>query len=361
MRRVYDSIATPTIDAYLPATSAKRILINSLPKSISEVNVKMSEPLNILIIGCGIAGSSLATFLLLSPLPAAQKPRITILERTPKIINRGQNIDVRGKGVTIIRKLGIEQLIRSAHTGEEGVVHVDANDKPWIAVPAGNSEKEMAPTAEIEILRGKLAEICWKRSQFVSERVQKEGGAGIEYLFGDDVSEIEQLGDQVSVKFKKNPARSFDVVAGADGLQSKTRKLIWGYESDEERLLKLGMYGGFFSIPREETDTNWRRWFHATRRRGIMVRPDGTGERTTVFMHAINDNDPRLLEVAGHGPEVVEAQKRLLEEYFKGEGWETERIIREMWKTKDFYYDMIGQVKMDKFSKGRVVLVGDAG
>jgi hypothetical protein len=29
--------------------------------------------------------------------------------------------------------------------------------------------------------------------------------------------------------------------------------------------------------------------------------------------------------------------------------------------TDDFYYDMLAQVKMDKWSKGRVVLLGDAG
>lgn len=38
-------------------------------------------PPNILIVGCGIAGPTLASFLLLADIPAAQKPHITILER----------------------------------------------------------------------------------------------------------------------------------------------------------------------------------------------------------------------------------------------------------------------------------------
>lgn len=38
-------------------------------------------PPNILIVGCGIAGLTLASFLLLADIPAAQKPHITILER----------------------------------------------------------------------------------------------------------------------------------------------------------------------------------------------------------------------------------------------------------------------------------------
>lgn len=89
-------------------------------------------PPNILIVGCGIAGPTLASFLLLADIPAAQKPRITILEResTRSAHLRGQNIDIRGAGVTIIRKLGLEAQIR-ASTGEEGVQLVDEYNRVW--------------------------------------------------------------------------------------------------------------------------------------------------------------------------------------------------------------------------------------
>jgi 2-polyprenyl-6-methoxyphenol hydroxylase-like FAD-dependent oxidoreductase len=32
-----------------------------------------------------------------------------------------------------------------------------------------------------------------------------------------------------------------------------------------------------------------------------------------------------------------------------------------MWKADDFYFDSMAQVKMERFTKGRVALVGDAG
>ena len=91
------------------------------------------------------------------------------------------------------------------------------------------------------------------------------------------------------------------------------------------------------------------------------MRPDDTGERTTVFTSVINENDPRLAEVATQRRKGVEEQKKLLAEYFEDAGWESERIVREMMATKDFYYDMVAQVKMEEWSKGRVVLLGDAG
>src|SRR5258706_12512657 len=88
-------------------------------------------PPKILIIGCSMAGPTLASFLLLSPLPPSQLPEITILERSPKIHKRGQNIDIRGAGVTIIRKLGLESVIKRSTTGEIGVKFVDDRNRVW--------------------------------------------------------------------------------------------------------------------------------------------------------------------------------------------------------------------------------------
>ncbi|KAJ5153197.1 uncharacterized protein N7482_009675 [Penicillium canariense] len=321
-------------------------------------------PPNILIVGCGIAGPTLASFLLLADIPAAQKPHITILEResTRSAHLRGQNIDIRGAGVTIIRKLGLEAQIRASTTGEEGVQLVDEHNRVWSQNRVDKTGKIQMPTSDIEILRGRLAELCWKNSQRVSAEAEREGAKGIEYIFGDYLDEIKQDANQVHVHFAKSgETRSFDLLVGADGMQSRTRKMVWGEEGEKDRLKRIGMFAGFFSIPREEQDGKWRRWFHAPGRRGVMLRPDSLGVRSTIFMYVVNEKDPRFVEVATKGNGGVEAQKALLDEYFKDAGWECDRIIREMKATDDFYYDAVSQVKMDSWTKGRVVLLGDAG
>ncbi|KAK2771762.1 pyridine nucleotide-disulfide oxidoreductase [Colletotrichum kahawae] len=296
-------------------------------------------PLNILIVGCSIAGPTLATFLLLTETPASEKPHITILERAPVFRPQGQNIDVRGAGVTIIRKLGLEAAIRGATTGEEGVHFVDKNDQIWASFGADKSGRTQTPTSDIEILRGRMADLLYQKSR-----------------------QLEQDGNKVHAHFTKSgETRTFDIVVGADGLQSGTRKLAWGQEGDEDRMKRLGMYGGFFSMPRGPTDSEWRRWFHAEGRRGIMIRPSGLKDRTTVFMAIVNDQDERLRAAAERKGGNTAAQKAILKEYFEGLGWETDRIIEEMMATDDFYYDTISQIKMDRWSKGRVVLLGDAG
>jgi 2-polyprenyl-6-methoxyphenol hydroxylase-like FAD-dependent oxidoreductase len=323
----------------------------------------MAHP-TILIVGCGIAGTTLASFIQLSPIPGAQKPHITILERESKgkAHLRGQNIDIRGAGVTIMRKLGLEARIKASTTGEEGVKFVDEQNQVWCENGADKSGKIQTPTSDIEILRGRLAELCWKNSQRISVEAEKDGACPIEYIFGDHLDEITQNDDQVHVRFAKSgERRSFDLLVGADGMQSRTRKMVWGEKGEEDRVKRLHMYAGFFSIPIEQGDDKWRRWFHAPGRRGIMLRPDDRGLRSTVFMYVVNEQDPRFAQLATKQKGGVEAQKALLEEYFEGAGWKCDRIIRGMKSTDDFYYDAVAQVKMESWTKGRVVLVGDAG
>ncbi|OAA78718.1 oxidoreductase [Akanthomyces lecanii RCEF 1005] len=318
--------------------------------------------MDILIVGCGIAGSSLASFLLVNATDAQRKTmKITILERASELRPYGQNIDVRGYGVEMLRKLDLEAAVRASTTGEEGVQLVDAYHRVWASIAADKTGKIQTPTSDIEILRGRLAQLCWKRSMQLSDECQASGGHGISYVFGDSLSAIEHIGDKAQVTFTKSGQKqAYDIVVGADGSQSQTRALAWGAAQEATAVHSLNVYGAFFSIPREEHDTKWRKWFHATGGRAIMLRPDDCGKRSTIFMTVMNDTDARL-PVAGKKHNNMSEKKALMEEYFTGAGWETERILREMADAEDFYFDALVQIKMERWSTGRVVLLGDAG
>ncbi len=54
------------------------------------------------------------------------------------------------------------------------------------------------------------------------------------------------------------------------------------------------------------------------------------------------------------------AQQRLLRERMAGFGWLTPRILAHLDDTPDFYLDQVAQVVMDRWSSGRVGLIGDA-
>lgn len=301
-------------------------------------------------------------FLLLSKPdgPASSLPRITILERSSALRTAGQNIDVRGAGNAILSHLGVLGEVKSHTTNEAGVQFVDTSNRIWAQIDADTTGETSTPTADIEILRGRFAEILVRKMREVSGNVSAQGGYGVEEIWGDYLETIDQDDWKVRVTFAKSrEQREYDLVVGADGLQSSTRSLAWGAKNSQEQIKRLGMYAAFFSIPRGKTDTDYRRWFHASGRRGVMLRPDDTGKKTTVFMYVINEQDERLSKLAGR--DNIESQKSMMAEYFADAGWESKRVIEEMHLTNDFYYDMVGQVKTDSYTKGRVTLVGDAG
>ena len=312
-------------------------------------------PLNILVVGASIAGPAFASFILLSDL----KAHITLLERAPEVRAEGQNIDIRGMGLQCARRLGLEKTIRANLTGEKGVVLVNEQDQAIATIPASKPGETQGPTADVELLRGTLAKLVVERCEKLSEQNKKKGGEGVDFIYDDYLEELEQDGDSVRVKFANSRRqRKFDLVVGADGLQSRTRRQTFGTEGEANRLHKLGIYGGFFSMPADFSIDGWRRWYHATRQRGVMLRPSDRPGKTTVFMH-VKTEDKRFMDVAV-GFQGVEAQKALLRETFSDAGWHIDRLLEEMDRSNDFYYDMIAQVKMDKWSKGRVVLIGDA-
>lgn len=45
---------------------------------------------------------------------------------------------------------------------------------------------------------------------------------------------------------------------------------------------------------------------------------------------------------------------------FCDEGWECKRILAAVDETDDLYFDVVSQVRLDRWSQGRVALVGDA-
>lgn len=318
--------------------------------------------LEILVVGTSIAGPALASFVLLSPLNA----HITLLERAPRVRLEGQNIDIRSVGIDCIRRLGLEQSVRASLTGEAGVQWVDKHNRNVASIHASEPGETQGPTADLEMLRGTLARLLVEQCEAINRRLKLNEGskasrARVDFIYDDYIEELDQEGDSVRVRLAKSKQHhSFDLVVGADGLQSRTRQQVFGIENEAYCLHKLGIYGAFFSMPRSVSDSNWRRWFHAPGRRGVMLRPSDRPDRTTVFMHKKSD-DPRFANAAIHTRDVA-AQKALIRETFVDMEWksEKERILNELDRSDDFYYDMIAQVKMKRWSRGRVVLIGDA-
>ncbi|CAD0109411.1 unnamed protein product [Aureobasidium uvarum] len=314
---------------------------------------------NILIVGCGIAGPVLATLLLSSPGSVHELPQITILERNTAALGSGQNIDIRGLGKHVINELGLTEEVKRATTGEEGVKIVDAANRVWAQMAADKTGKVETGTSDVEILRGRLAEILLDQAKRVSESVKARGGMGVDFIFGDSIQGLHQDDNKVYVQLANAGRRTFELVVGADGLHSKTRKLAWGAEQ-EGCSKPLHMYGAFFSTNKEAGDGDWRSWFHAPGGVSVMLRPSGTKEKSTVLV-LLADKDGSIAKDLEGSARDVPAQKSLVLRRLKGIVWQEQRLRNAVAEADDFYFDTTAQIKLDRWSKGRVVLLGDAG
>lgn len=175
------------------------------------------------------------------------------------------------------------------------------------------------------------------------------------------VSSLEDTSKEISVTFTNaTPTASFDLVIAADGLGSKIRGMTFGNNSSHVK--SLNSYIAYFSIPKSDSDTMWSRAHWIRKGRFVVMRPDNIG-RTRAFLNisAYEKSDERILRLQRAAKEGIPAQQALLQELFEDGDWETSRVLKGMHESDDFYLQHAAQVKLDRWSSGRVTMVGDAG
>ncbi|MFG2916070.1 FAD-dependent monooxygenase [Kitasatospora sp. NPDC048298] len=301
---------------------------------------------SVLVSGAGIAGTALAYWL------NRYGFRVTVVERAPSLRGGGQAVDVRGSALAVVERMGLLGEARARRTGLLGMSAVDAEGRElrrsteWTATggPIGGPE--------VEILRDELAELIAGAERSGTAAA----GPGVEYRFDDSIDTLVQHPEGVDVRFRSGVERSFDLVVGADGLHSNTRRLVFGPEADY--LHPIGTYLAGWSAPnhlgldrweiahRSDDDPNW---FSL-----VMTVRDNSELRVFVGFHSDEPLDDML-------PRDPARQRRLVAERSAHARWELPRLLRALEETDAFHYDVIAQIRMASWSKGRVVLLGDAG
>ncbi|CAL9291381.1 FAD-dependent monooxygenase [Streptomyces sp. SudanB182_2057] len=288
----------------------------------------------ILICGAGIAGPALAYWLRKGGFT------VTIVERAPEPRPGGQTVDLRGAGRTVIERMGLMDRARAESVDQRGLALVDASGRITARVPADSFGGE-GIVSEIEILRGDLAHLLYEATL-----------PDTEYLFDDTVTGIDQDADAVTVRFEKAAPRRFGLVVGADGPHSVVRALAFGPE--REFVHPLGLYTAWFTATDDLELDGWYLMHNAPGGLVASARPGRLpGEVKAGFSF-------RSAPIA-HDRRDPAAQRELVAQRFAGVGWETPRLLRAMRTAPDFFFDSMGQVRLDHWSRGRVALLGDAG
>ncbi|MER7454575.1 FAD-dependent monooxygenase [Nocardia beijingensis] len=288
--------------------------------------------IRVLVAGASIAGPALAHWL------HRRGAEVTVVERAPELRPGGQAVDARGVTREVIRRMGLDAAVRAARTETAGAHIVDADGKVLETYRVDDDGGD-GFISEIEILRGDLSRVLYDDTR-----------EDVEYVFGDRITGLTQDADGVDVAFDSGDRRRFDLVVGADGLHSSLRAMVFG---PRERFVRhLGHVLAFYSVPNEFGLDRWLiDYQEAGRSAGLRPIQDAT-RAMAMFSFPAGDFDVDYRDVA--------AQKRLLRERMAGMGWLTSRILAHLDDTPDFYLDQVAQVVMDRWSHGRVGLLGDA-
>jgi 2-polyprenyl-6-methoxyphenol hydroxylase-like FAD-dependent oxidoreductase len=289
----------------------------------------MSVNKKILLSGASIAGPTLAYWL------AKYGFDVTIVERSKSLRLGGQNLDVRGAGRAIVRMMDIEKDILDANTGEIGLQFVNSDNKVEASFPRDGAGSF---TSEAEILRGDFVNILYNKTK-----------DDVKYIFGKYITEIEHDDEHIKVTFNDGEKEAYDLLIAADGVRSTTRQLIFG---DEPEIKFVGLYNAWYTIPKKDTDTQWARWYTAPGSRVMLIRPDNHGTTRASFSFLSDDMGYQKLS-------NIE-QKKILKEKLSGAGWEAERLMAEIEKNDDVYFDGISQVHAPRWFNGRAGIIGDA-
>ncbi|MEU3627128.1 FAD-dependent oxidoreductase [Amycolatopsis coloradensis] len=287
----------------------------------------------VLVSGAGIAGTTLAYWLRRHGFAPTVVERAT----TPRV--GGHAVDIRGTALGVVERMGVLGRLRDLRTDMRGMSFVNGAGKTLVKVTDHTLTGGLTESEDVEILRDDLTDTLASVAQ-----------EGVEYVYGDWITGITQRADGVRVTFANGEARDFALVIGADGQHSAVRSLVFGAEKQFSH--HLDTYLAVFTVPNFLGLDRWQT-FHLTpgKLAGLYSARQNTEARAMLgFQSPELDFDRHDLE----------QQRKVIADRFLGQGWEVPRLIREM-ETSELYFDSMTQIRMDRFTDGRVALVGDAG
>ncbi len=287
------------------------------------------------VLVCGASFSGLATAYWLNRLGY----RVTLIEIASGLRRGGTPVDIEGDTIGILDRMGLLDAISSKALPSRVLEFKDADDGT-IGIFGGVPDPVDALHKRYEIHRDDLLNIL-----FTS--VEKS----IEILFGQSVTRLEQASDAVAVTLSDGSQRNYALVFGCDGNRSSTRRLVFGAADDFSYFM-----GGYFFIKVVPTTTflpaNVSQIFSQPGRTALL---NGYEDRTDV---ALAFRSEREIDCDYRDRA---RQRGLIHDHFDGLGWKVPAMLEHVDVDDGFYFDKLNQIRMPMWSKGRVVLVGDAG
>ncbi|NUW31802.1 FAD-dependent monooxygenase [Nonomuraea sp. SMC257] len=275
-----------------------------------------------LICGAGIAGLTLAWHL------ERAGWRVEVVERAPAFRDGGYMIDFYGPGQEVAARMGLAGRLEEARHPIDELSYLDRHGRVTSRLTTPPAFRSV-----VSLLRGDLARI-----------IHDDTAAPIRY--GTSVAGVEQDGGSVTVTLTDGTTTEVDLLVGADGAHSRVRDLAFG--DGAASLRYLGHHVAAYLIGDAGLSREVGRRYRMLTVPGLMAGAYALGDDRLALLFLRREPDPAL-------PADPAAALR---EHYGRLGWILPGALRAI--PDDLYYDQVTQVVVDRWSAGRVVLLGDA-
>jgi 2-polyprenyl-6-methoxyphenol hydroxylase-like FAD-dependent oxidoreductase len=194
---------------------------------------------NVLVVGGGAAGAAAAILL------AEAGVAVDLVEVKPEPSTVGSGITVQGNALRVLRQLGVWDEVRAAGYAFDslGLRAPDPAGTLLVELPDVRSGGPDLP-ATMGMPRPILARILIGRATTV----------GVKVRFGTTTTDLAQDDDGVDAAFADGSTGRYDLVVGADGIRSWTRRML-GIQL-ETRSIGMGIWRTFGPRPESVTRTD---------------------------------------------------------------------------------------------------------
>lgn len=288
--------------------------------------------IRIVIVGAGIAGLALGRALL------CRGFNVEIIERANTWQVAGAGLYMPGNGVRAIAALGLGDAL-AAH-----------------AVPISHQrllDHRGRLLAEVELPRvwGHVGP-CIGIRRIDLHRILLDGATGVPIRMGRTIRAVTQTRQQVSLQFDDGVTRSYDVLVGADGINSSIRRKVFG----DIRPQWTGLAAWRFIAPDACGVTCWTAFLGPGRT--FLMMPVGDGG---LYCYA-DVIAGAAADAAGHdgAAESRHGLRERLRALVHDFGDPVPRVLAQLGRVDTIHAAPVEEIDMDRPVDGRVALIGDA-
>src|SRR3954449_4700191 len=286
---------------------------------------------SVLVVGSGLAGAATAIHL------AARGVAVDLVEIKPDIAAVGSGITLQGNALRELRSLGVwDQVQEHGYAFDvTGFRAPDPAGSVLFEVPDSKTGGPDLP-AVVGMPRPELAQILVDRATEV----------GVKVRFGTTFTELTQDDAGVDVTFSDGSTGRYDLVVGADGVRSWTRRAL-GVQL-ETRSIGMGIWRAFGPRPASVTRTDL-----------IYGGPSFIAgycptSEDSLYAYIVEPAQDR----SGLSPDEQLATMRQLSEAYHGPWDEIRETLTDPSRVNYTWFET--HVLDEPWNRGRVVLIGDA-